>query len=969
MNYKNSKNKNLSNFGRWLLIMLVALVMPLLVLFVAKSYIMSVRSSLALRDYQIRASALLEELRVSSDSGLYICSRINDEFKSSSDHTALMQRMHMLNPEFDNMLSFLVWDEKGNVIDSTFDYQDIQANWQHAFFSLLGFSRNRNLYADPDATANLRLIFGPQFFPDQHQNCYSGKNIKPIYADSSLRRPLAWVRVGKTFGMLVFFPEKLVKGIPGVKANISKTSRNTDFNLAVMVDDLVIADDAIDIAPEIIAESRSNFVNPQKIGNWYVFKSLLGNRLHGFCFLPAKKIQGFILTPVWVAVIFFVAVCFVSFAWRSFQVFCCGLHLNLSIRRQLIVLFVISNAMSLLILGLLGYDYLHQYRLQLQQDAFNESTRYLQSVDDMFVSEFSIQLHRMDTALQEMKESLQKGLFNKAMIEEFIDKQKHVPFRFFLIGSHTPMIASELGIIRDGKLIENIDMDWSRYKSLTSLVEAMGKLGAYYLAMLNKESLAQGIQVQVELIAESFGQLRPIELFQEFYASTGSFWQWGMGMRYYPAYNNVFYLFDKNVADYVFLYLYKPVMLQRNYIRRIFQNINRNSAGIKVMSVDEDFRFSFPEELLKHQQLRKFALKLRERTAMEIEFCRWQDEKYLLSGLKCSSLDSQRLVGLYPVSIIEEKVKIKFRLLTIFAIVSVLVSVALGLFVARSVLRPLAELKHGIIALEKREFTHRLPDLGHDEFGHLAKIFNDTLVDLEELHVAATFQEKLMNKPHTVEEIGKYKVFASNISSGKPGGNLLERIGEDDESFRMLLGDVGGRGIARSLTLAFVRTAIERLYCGQSGVELLADLKKIIQSSNRSEQSESMTMQLVTISASQKELEVVDAGHCVPLLLDQNNQSSITLPVDPFASGIDSEVVLFKTELKDCQALVFYSPGLEVAFRGQTANLQEILLTCYAADPQKFFVNIETRLLESLNGEKPEQDISIVIISPAGKVI
>ena len=56
-------------------------------------------------------------------------------------------------------------------------------------------------------------------------------------------------------------------------------------------------------------------------------------------------------------------------------------------------------------------------------------------------------------------------------------------------------------------------------------------------------------------------------------------------------------------------------------------------------------------------------------------------------------------------------------------------------------------LQEGAMAIEERNFKHRIKELSHDEFGEVSGIFNNEMVGLEELEIAKIVQERMFPKP------------------------------------------------------------------------------------------------------------------------------------------------------------------------------------------------------------------------------
>ena len=950
----------------WLVFNFFAVLVPLFIGWQAFAYFESVMSEASLRKFQIEAADILERLRISSDANLYICSIMNTIFTDAKSPKKLEKALVEFKKNSEMPFEYLVWGADGSIYAENFDWRSFGADWSQAWQTLSDIARHRREVLGASEIANLRKIFGPQFFPELHSQCYSGRHVRLISSDSSLQRKLAWVKTKARQGLIAFFDHSMVKGLPGLELQIRLVASESDFRLGAVKDGQWLGSEQTDLTPDELKAICEGYDNPHKVRNWYVFKNAMRTDLHGICYIGADKIDRLVLgRAAQLTVLLFVLLA-LFVVWRSFLVLCCGKSLNINIRKQLIILFVLSNAMSLLIMALIGFDYIGQYRLFLQTESFSKGMTYLQSIDEMFVGEFTRQLRRMNKAMAKLKPQLEKHHPTSRMILEFLAHQSPEPFRLYLIGSHTPYVGSEIGIMKDGKFIEEVKIDWERYNSMQTLVDSMGKLGSYYLSLLNRDIVSEMMMTQVELIAESLGQLRPHEMFQEFFAATGSFWQWGMGLSYSPAYIDVIRHSETGLANYVFLYLWKANLLQRQYIDQSLSDFNRNPLALKIVAVDEAFHYANPPELLNNQQVRMYSAKLRERTGTEIDFCDWEGEKHLLMGLKCTSIDTIRLIGLYPAAAIDRQVQQKKWIFVALAIVSILVSLAMGLFVSRTILLPLAELQHGIQALQKRDFAFRLPDLGGDEFGDLAKVFNTTLVDLEELQVASTVKEKLSDSMSQSVQTGVLTYFGAESSQSQFGGDYLEIDQLADQKVMVLIGDVAGHGIGVSLITAFVKAAMLQLGGLYSQPDqLLKRLDALLRGLSSGARRKFMTMQCALLDTQTAGITIANAGHCFPIVVNHRTCSArvVALPSTPLGAGKKTDCRISKITLNADESLVLYSGGL---FRNGCAGFShflDTLVNCRNNCPQAWYEAVMAEIFSRVPAENCHDDMTLVMIS------
>ncbi|KAF1082603.1 MAG: hypothetical protein GQF41_1324 [Candidatus Rifleibacterium amylolyticum] len=957
------KRKCMAN---WLMFAFFAVVVPLLVAWQTFVYLEKLHAESSLRRYQIKAADMLENLRVSADANLYVCSLMNHTFQNAKNPRLLKKDLEELRNSSGMKFEYIIWDKNGGIHSADFDWRSTGADMRYAWQTLTGIGRRKIEVADASSTSNLRKIFGPQFFPELYQRCYSGRNISLILSDSSLQKKLSWIRMRSSMGLAAFFDHDVVKGLPGLKFFISTVASSSEMKVGV-----VNAEDWLGLGPSDFSKSEmaaisSSYENPVRIRDWYVFKNALRKDLCGICYISADSIERLAVNKwAWLLIGFLMALA-LYILWRSYRVICCGSSLSLNIRKQLIILFVLSNAISLLIMALIGHDYLGQYRLYLQTESFSKGVTFLQNIDEMFVGEYSRQLRRMRKSLGILEKRLKNHRPDRNNIMEFLNAQSGDHFRLFLIGSTTPYIGSELGIMKDGKFVEEIHIDWARYKSMQTLVDSMGKLGQYYLALLNRKPISEMMMAQVELIAESLGQLRPLEMFQEFFAATGSFWQWGMGFRYFPAYIDLLRDPDSGLANYVFLYLWNADRLHRHYINQLITDFNRNPIGIKVMAVDENFFYSNPPELLENQQLRLYSAKLRERSGVEIEFCDWEGEQHLLMGLKCTSIDTIRLIGLYPASAIDRKVTRKQQIFVALAIVSILVSLAMGLFVSRSILIPLAELQRGIAALQQRDFAFRLADLGGDEFGNLARVFNTTLVDLEELQVASTVQEKLSDNMSEVAHSGCLKWFAASSSQYRFAGDYLAVEQISAEKVMILLGDVAGSGIGVSLIVAFVKAALlqlKQLY--DRPEQLLLRLDFLLRELSNRAGRKCMTMQCALLDCQKAEVIVANAGHCFPVRVNliEGNAKVVEMPSTPLATGSRVSCSVKSFNLQPGESMILYSGGFYRSCENGFADFIKDLVQLGNCCPKKWYETVIAAVNARIDASAGRDDMTMVVIS------
>ncbi len=711
-------------------------------------------------------------------------------------------------------LQFFINSADGGIHFSNFPLEPFKADMKAAFTAMLKFKnkgfRGGEQGIPPDVYANLRLLYGPHFFPRYFHNCFSGKNITLRRGHADAGKPLLWMNFCDTAGLSVFLPHDVLDSYCGVRFHVGKnagrliTGYISDGQVSCRDPDLALA---MREQADILQKSLSSII---RLPGYYLLVNYIDSTMTVFCAVRAGEIEAVSISSLTGFLALLMLAGFALIARFSYLAIVMGRSFSLRLQKQLLLLFLASNALPGFVVYTIGSDYLQQFRSGLVADCYNAGMAYLQNIDELYGNEFTIQKGRIENALEEFRSQLKvKGIVRGA-VKKFIDVQTPRPYAFYLVASSSGFVASERGILRDEKLHEAFSPGFKSDKVRINTMKAMYKIGTYVLATLNKQPLSSKAGTEAEIVSETLTQRSPTELIRAF-ADHGSFSEWGLGAKRHPTYVNMLQLFDKAVYDYLLFYLWDSDDLEMSFISRVFHSINRNELGLKVMAVEERFYVGYPDEILTDSRLRSFALKLRDRNVARPENCMFKGEPCILFGHKCVALANIRLLGLLPLSLIDSQVEDKRRLLSLLAFVSLLISMSVGLFIAGSILQPLGELQAGVTALNERNFAWRVPDLGGDEFGHLAMIFNETLVDLEELHVASQVQEKLVTSMSEPQKVGCLQYFCRAGMASGFSGEYFDLVDGDDGNCRLVFGRALDYGVAGSLVLAFVRSATMQL--------------------------------------------------------------------------------------------------------------------------------------------------------------
>jgi serine phosphatase RsbU (regulator of sigma subunit) len=147
------------------------------------------------------------------------------------------------------------------------------------------------------------------------------------------------------------------------------------------------------------------------------------------------------------------------------------------------------------------------------------------------------------------------------------------------------------------------------------------------------------------------------------------------------------------------------------------------------------------------------------------------------------------------------------RLTIALGLLSVAVSSILGWWVLeRIVIKPLSVIQEGIVALGRRDFTHRVKLATNDELKDLGETLNGIS---KQLDVARLVQQRFF--PRTLPAHPSYRLAAKSVPCDATGGDYYDAFTLEDGRIVVLVADVSGHGLGPSLLMASCRSALRGL--------------------------------------------------------------------------------------------------------------------------------------------------------------
>ncbi|EKD83975.1 MAG: hypothetical protein ACD_39C00327G0001, partial [uncultured bacterium] len=535
------------------------------------------------------------------------------------------------------------------------------------------------------------------------------------------------------------------------------------------------------------------------------------------------------------------------------------------------------------------------------------------------------------------------------------------------IASSPAVLMNEVGIFKDGKFTPFENKGKPQSKALLEL-KMFRDVASYYLSVINNRPVGLETFTETELVAEMAYQRPFHEIIQNMMLATDKILALGWGERSNPVLVKLLSLNDDLFIDYFYMILFRSYSLQRDFLERQIDSLERNPLGLKFLYADDRI-FSRDSLLIAgNQWFSEIFSKTRDHPAAEPLFTSIDGEDYVFAGMRSQNLGYFYLYAFYPLARIDAQITEEKRFMLSAGIITVILLIGLALVFSSSFVLPLTALQAGAIAIRKRDFSYRLAELADDEFGEMARIFNKSMADFEELSLAGIVQARLL--PQQEISDSRFELFGRSIPMTELGGDYFDYFKADSSSYVIMAGDVAGHGVGASLIMAMAKAGVMRCHdCLNDPAVVLTRLHQIIHETRSKVQRKVMTFQYLYYNADSGAGVYANAGACSPILVDclKNETQEITLQAPVLGGFKKSKFSNLDLNLASGQALVFYTDGIietlnpagrEIGYEG----FKQLLLECYDPDAKRYYDKIYARYLAWLGNNQPQDDLTLIIL-------
>lgn len=358
------------------------------------------------------------------------------------------------------------------------------------------------------------------------------------------------------------------------------------------------------------------------------------------------------------------------------------------------------------------------------------------------------------------------------------------------------------------------------------------------------------------------------------------------------------------------------------------------------------------------------ALESGETVVPQLEIVVMDTPRQVMRRLASSSAEQSLVawVGLVIVSVV---------LLTVYA-AAALVAVAMIFGLSRAVNR----LSRATAAVQKGDFSVRIPVRRRDQVGALQRSFNDMASHLEEL-VATAAQKEILEKELAIARELQESLLPRDLPQGEAvefatlfqpsaaiGGDYFDILRLDEEHLAVVIADVSGHGLSSGLRMAMLKAALLILVEQKAAPEeILRRLDALVRA--QQDQHFFVTATLGWIDLAGATLTLINAGHPPTYLLRRGGVREIILPGSPLG-GLGDRYGRETVRLEPDDLVVWLSDGFVEAPNAAGDPFGYEAVTRALAGEAATPVEVRNRLLAAVErhtaGRPAEDDCTLVVM-------
>ena len=894
----------------------------------------------------------------------FLFSKISEYSQKAENPVKYLEtNIYNIKEKYPDKIEFVVWDSNGKIINELTDkngYSYVLGKLYTCFKEVsesVKADSSRNISDLEVVKKNVKIFrnfLGKIFIPNnlKYPLLKSG-NAGPFITGLGKGKTSIWYSVGKKISFLCFLSDELLNDYSGLeKISVNLNSNNgsiiTGFSVTPNIDksatkfpekyesDLAMALTTFDNAGDRFFENEYSLV----------VMSMPQPEIRTFCYFR-KNLEDWDINykrNIW----FGIFTSILLSIYCLFGYYYLFKHHFFSIRWKLTLLFLFANIAPILIVSFIAKGFLENKRISLKNEIISDMEKSLRDFDARYTSLPEDYSYRLNSKIDQVAIQIGSDTINNKEKESLESLYKEFNCSgLYVIASNSDFIS----IIRDESGINQ-----SR-KFISSMAESV-------LAFANKKI----IEKKEDDIFSSLFDPEVSEFVRLYQKSIRNVTELSMGEMSWIYY--AYFFGDKSIYNnnYLLMILWNRDRFQNIFVKEsfktLFKNIPEGLLYIKSNLSNISYGSEYSDDNIASILDKKS--RMTEKISGNIEI---DKKSHIFVCLNGTNLKDWTFLAISPVESVNREINLLIVQIVAGALVSLLLTIIIGHLLSLQFLKPIHNLGEAALAIGERKFSHRVPIGDKDEFGHLNQVFNRVIEGLGDFEVGRIVQESLFPGNHF--DVGDFNIFGRSVVMTTLGGDYYDCFKINDEYQGIIIGDVAGHGVPAGLMMAMAKSAVltssEEVKLNPT--LLTTRLNKMFYAIKNERLKRMMTFQYFVLRITDGHFIYTNAGHCFPVIVDDNTKTATYIEYIATPLGISSRCRCKNQEfdLVKGQSLVLYTDGIVEAYNANGEQygyerFKKSLPDFYDVNPETFYYNLYNKLYKQWS-PKPDDDLTLIIVN------
>jgi len=324
--------------------------------------------------------------------------------------------------------------------------------------------------------------------------------------------------------------------------------------------------------------------------------------------------------------------------------------------------------------------------------------------------------------------------------------------------------------------------------------------------------------------------------------------------------------------------------------------------------------------------------------------------------------------------------------LFLIAILGLIVGFVAVYLLSNFFVKPIQKLTRGVLEIGEGDLDSRIPVESNDEFGEIARAFNEITLKFKqaqknvleqerlqkEMQVAQDIQQTLL--PSKFPEVEGYEISTIYRAAKEVGGDYFDFVWVDEDTLGIVVADVSGKGVPGSLVMTMIRTALRLEARGnKSAADVLAKVNNFV--SDDVKKGMFVTIFYIILDSKRRVINFASAGHNPMILYRGETKNTYFLNPQGIPVGLnlmeensfEKSIKKENIKLKKDDMLVIYTDGITEAMNRKKEQFGEDrfldLIREYGhLSPQDFVGKLDESLANFTGNAPQNDDITLVVI-------